>query len=218
MLCENWQKKELSIDERNSIYKTNKWIRSWFVYSLTATCDLNFVVSSFYRPVHISNALHLSFDFYCPTHQTKHILSQNFSSPVQLKRRFCAFNWIRILSWLSISFPCIRQMIRENGHNFCVPFPVSVLNSLSPVANRWILFMSATILAFVCGTSLGWSSPVSAALKSADHTSYDFHVSEGEFSWIGSSLTLSKQFSNSFVCCWKIIAKMWNRFVPLRYT
>ncbi|KAG4080654.1 hypothetical protein HA402_013184 [Bradysia odoriphaga] len=61
-------------------------------------------------------------------------------------------------------------------------------------SRKWSQFLcafSATIPAFVCGITFGWSSPVSAELKSDKHTSYDFQVNKGELSWIGSSLTLS---------------------------
>lgn len=85
-------------------------------------------------------------------------------------------------------------MIRENGHNSFVPFLVSVVQKIEILTLCYFVISSATILAFVCGTSLGWSSPVKKELQSVNQTSYDFLVTDADLSWIGSSLTLSKQF------------------------
>lgn len=95
-------------------------------------------------------------------------------------------------------------MIRESGHNFYAPCLVSVVRKIEILTLCYFDISSATILAFVCGTSLGWSSPVEKELQSLNEISlnetsrnqpnYDFPLSKDELSWIGSSLTLSKQF------------------------
>ncbi|XP_037043722.1 facilitated trehalose transporter Tret1-2 homolog [Bradysia coprophila] len=81
-------------------------------------------------------------------------------------------------------------------------------------SRKWSQFLcafSATILAFVCGITFGWSSVVSADLKSDNHPSYDFQVNEGELSWIGSSLTLSAAFTcvpSGYLIYW--IGRKWS--------
>lgn len=52
-----------------------------------------------------------------------------------------------------------------------------------------ILFVSATGGAFAAGTALGWSSPTKSLIVNST-TEYDFIVSEDDFSWVGSFVTL----------------------------
>lgn len=81
-------------------------------------------------------------------------------------------------------------------------------------SRKWTQYLcafSATVLAFACGTSLGWSSPVKSSLTSTNHTSYDFHVSESEMSWIGSSLALSATLTcvpSGYLIYW--IGRKWS--------
>lgn len=55
----------------------------------------------------------------------------------------------------------------------------------------WHFYFIATGGAFACGTTLGWSSPVKSLLVVANGTNeYGFDISDADFSWISSLVTL----------------------------
>ncbi|KAH8239910.1 hypothetical protein KR032_009185 [Drosophila birchii] len=54
---------------------------------------------------------------------------------------------------------------------------------------QYVAALAAAGGAFACGTLLGWTSPAQTEIVD-NHSGYDFDVSDNQFSWVGSAMTL----------------------------
>ncbi|XP_020799951.1 facilitated trehalose transporter Tret1-2 homolog isoform X1 [Drosophila serrata] len=54
---------------------------------------------------------------------------------------------------------------------------------------QYVAALAAAGGAFACGTLLGWTSPAQTEIVD-NHSGYDFQVSDNQFSWVGSAMTL----------------------------
>ncbi|KAH8257447.1 hypothetical protein KR038_010160 [Drosophila bunnanda] len=54
---------------------------------------------------------------------------------------------------------------------------------------QYVAALAAAGGAFACGTLLGWTSPAQTEIVD-NHSGYDFLVSDNQFSWVGSAMTL----------------------------